>query len=212
MVREVITLPLRVGVSATRRGLRVTARAAGVAFRITRLVIGGSEPTEPHVAATDAPESSSAFVVDVVIASSPSRAVAPAPPGATSEPGPTAPSAPAAAPARDVGAAPARAVGAAPEIPPAHVSEGLQFVEAFAEPGAEEGAGAAVHVEEPWANYSQMTADEVIVRLADATPEELAVVALYEGVHRRRKTVLAGASRRLRSATASASAAPARRA
>ena len=201
MVREMITLPLHVGVSAARLGLRVTARAAGVAFRITRLVIGGSEPTEPHVAANDAPESSSAFVVDVVIASSPPPAVAPAPPGATSEPGPTAPSAPAVAPARDV--------AAAPEIPPAHVSEGLRFVEAFAEPGAEEGAGAAVHVEEPWANYSQMTADEVIVRLADATPEELAVVALYEGAHRRRKTVLAAASRRLRSATGGGPAAPA---
>jgi hypothetical protein len=208
MVREMITLPLRVGVSATRLGLRFTAGAIGAAFRISRLMIGGSELTESHVAASDAPKSSSAFVVDVVIASSPpvegAPAVAPASPVATPEPRPTAPRAPAVAPARDI--------GAPPEIPPAHVSEGLQLVEAFAEPGAEEGAGAAVHVEEPWANYSQMTAEQVIVRLADATPEELAVVALYEGVHRRRKTVLAGASRRLRSATASGKVAQARRA
>ncbi len=208
MVREMITLPLRVGVSATRLGLRVTARAAGVAFRITRLVIGGSEPTEPHVAANDAPESPSALVVDVVIATSPpleaAPAEAPAPPGAKPEPQPTAPSARAFAPARDI--------EAVPEIPPAQVSEGLLFVESFAEPGAEDGAGAPVHVEEPWTNYSQMQADEVIVRLADATPEELAVVALYEGAHRRRKTVLTAARRRLRSATGGGPAAQAGRA
>src|SRR6185312_54012 len=96
---------------------------------------------------------------------------------------------------------PEREMRTAPEIPPAHVSEGLRFVEAFAEPGAEEGAGASVHVREPWTGYSQMTADEVIVRLADASPEELAAVALYEGIHRGRKTVVAQARRQLRLAT-----------
>jgi hypothetical protein len=40
--------------------------------------------------------------------------------------------------------------------------------------------------------YAQMTADEVLVHLADASPEELAAVTLYEGAHRGRKTVLAG--------------------
>jgi len=194
MVREIITLPARVGICATRLGIRVTTRAAGIAFGTTRRMSGGSKATRPAASAATARESSSTFELDVLLASSP-------PPP---EEAPAAPTPPAVAPARDL--------GAVPEIPPAHVSEGLRFVEAFAEPGAEEGAGAAVHVEEPWANYSQMTADEVIVRLADATPEELAVVALYEGVHRRRKTVLAEASRRLRSATASGSAAQVRRA
>lgn len=205
MVREMIALPLRVGVCATRLGVRVTARAAGVALGITRRVIGGSVPTESPEATANAPESSSTFELDVVIASSPppppepAPAVAPPPPEATPDPRPTAPS------------APARDVGAASEIPPAHVSEGLQFVEAFAEPGAEEDVGAAVHVEEPWRGYAQMTADDVIVRLADATPEQLAVVALYERVHRRRKTVLAAARRQLRSATAARPAAQAGR-
>ena len=200
MVREMITLPLRVGVCATRLGVHVTTRAAGVALAITRRVIGGSVPTESHETTADAPESSRTFELDLVIASSPppspepAPAAAPAPPDATSEPRPTATSAPAVAPPRDI--------GAGPEIPPTHVSEGLQFVEAFAEPGAEEDVGAAVHVEEPWRGYAQMTADDVIVRLADATPAQLAVVALYEGVHRRRKTVLAAARRQLRSATA----------
>jgi hypothetical protein len=55
---------------------------------------------------------------------------------------------------------------------PAHVPDEVQFVEAFAEPGAEEGAGAEVHVEEPWRGYQQMSAHEVMSRLAEATRED----------------------------------------
>ena len=197
MLHETITLPLRVGVCATRLGVRVTARAAGVAFGITRRLIAGSLPPGSHGTAASARESSSTFGLGVVIASSPPHpqaapAAAPAPTRVAPEAIPTAPSATQAAPAPEA--------PAAPEIPPVHVSEGLQFVEAFAEPGAEEGAGAEVHVKEPWIGYAQMTANDVIVRLADAGPEELATVALYEDVHRRRKTVLAQARRQLRSA------------
>ena len=184
MVREIITPPVRVGICATRLGIRVSTRAAGIAFGITRLMSGGSKGRKPAASAATARESSSTFELDVLLPSSP-------PPP---EEAPAAPTPRAVAPARDL--------GAVPEIPPAHVSEGLQFVEAFAEPGAEEDVGAAVHVEEPWSGYAQMTADDVIVRLADATPEQLAVVALYERAHRRRKTVLAAARRQLRSATA----------
>jgi hypothetical protein len=184
MVREMITLPLRVGVSATRLCVGVTTRAAGLAFRIARLTIT-SAPPEPRPAAADAGPSSSTVAFDVIVASSPSGPEAPPPE-----------------------APPRRAVAAEPEfgptraIPPMHVSEGLQFVEAFAEPGAEEGAGAAVHVRQPWKGHAQMTADEVLVHLADASPEELAAVTLYEGAHRGRETVLAGARRQLRLATA----------
>ena len=185
MVREMITLPLRVGVSATRLCVDVTTRAAGLAFRIARLAIATSAPPEPGPAAADARPASSTVAFDVIIATSPSRPEAPPPE-----------------------APPRRAVAAEPEvgptraIPPMHVSEGLQFVEAFAEPGAEEGARAAVHVRQPWKGYAQMTADEVLAHLADASPEELAAVTLYEGAHRGRKTVLAGARRQLRLATA----------
>ena len=51
-------------------------------------------------------------------------------------------------------------------------------MESFAEPGAEDGAGAAVHVEEPWKGYGRMTAAEVISRLVEASSEELAAVTL----------------------------------
>ena len=192
MFREMITLPIRAGVCATRLAVHITARAAGAALGITRLAFGSTEPEEPDASVE----------VGVVIVSSPAPAeataiVAPTPPEPALEPVPTAVTAPEVAPAPE-GQGPA-------EIPPEHVSEGLHFVEAFAEPGAEEGAGAAVHVREPWRDYAQMTADEVIGRLVDATPEELAAVTLYEGAHRRRKTVLAAARRQLQAASASQS-------
>jgi len=189
MFREMITFPIRAGVCATRLAVHITARAAGVALGITRLAFGATEPEEPDAS----------IEVGVVIVSSPPPAE------------PTAPVAPA---SFEVAPEPMPTVTAAPElslapedqspteIPPAHVSEGLEFVESFAEPGAEEGAGAAVHVREPWSGYAQMTADQVIGRLVDATPEELASVALYEGAHRRRKTVLAAARRQLQAASA----------
>jgi hypothetical protein len=61
MLHETITLPLRVGVRATRLGVRVTAQAAGVAFGITRRLIAGSLPPASHGTAASARESSSTF-------------------------------------------------------------------------------------------------------------------------------------------------------
>ena len=81
---------------------------------------------------------------------------------------------------------------------PEHVSEEPVVVAEVADPGAEEAPGAVLSVEEPWDGYRRMKADEVIARVAEATREELAVVQLYEGTHRRRKTVLAAAERRLK--------------
>jgi hypothetical protein len=73
-----------------------------------------------------------------------------------------------------------------------------ELVEESAEPGAEDGAGAAVEVDEPWPGYADMNANAVIVRLREAGAAELALVELYEPAHKRRKTVLAAAERRLR--------------
>jgi hypothetical protein len=76
---------------------------------------------------------------------------------------------------------------------PVHVSEEPVVVAEVADPGAEDGVGAQVSVAEPWEGYRKMKAAEVIDRLAAATPEEIAVVQLYEGMNRRRKTVLEAA-------------------
>ena len=133
----------------------------------------------------------------------------PAPPGSVSDTAPGTPDAET-APEPQVTAPepPKRASAPEPETGPlaaqAHVSTEPQFVEAFAEPGAEEGAGASVRVQEPWKGYGKMTASEIIACLDGATREALADVALYEGLHRRRRTVLARARRLLQQASASA--------
>jgi hypothetical protein len=86
------------------------------------------------------------------------------------------------------------------EPEPVHVSEEPALVEEFAEPGAEDGAGPEIHVEEPWDGYGEMNAKQVLARLGSATPAELAAVQLYEGSHRRRQTILNAVQRELRNA------------
>jgi hypothetical protein len=84
---------------------------------------------------------------------------------------------------------------------PAHVSEEPELVEEFAEPGAEEGAGAQLRILEPWEGYSEMKAADIIERLASASREELAAVELYELAGRNRKSVVAAAERALKQAS-----------
>ena len=72
-------------------------------------------------------------------------------------------------------------------------------MEEFAEPGAEDGAGAEIHIERPWDGYDEMNAKQVISRFASASSAELAAVQLYEGGTRRRQTVLNAVQRELRS-------------
>jgi hypothetical protein len=69
-----------------------------------------------------------------------------------------------------------------------------------AEPGAEDGAGPRVVVQEPWEGYARMSAKDVIARLAGATSAELAAVSLYESANRSRQTVLEAVQRQLRTA------------
>lgn len=81
---------------------------------------------------------------------------------------------------------------------PAHVSEQPVLVRESASPGAEDGAGASIHVQQPWEGYEHMNARAVIARLSGASAAELAAVQLYEGMHRRRQTVMAAVERQLR--------------
>jgi outer membrane biosynthesis protein TonB len=86
------------------------------------------------------------------------------------------------------------------EEAPAHVSEEPTLVDEVAETGAEDGAGAQVRVDEPWENYHQLGAKDVIDRLIDASTAQLAAVQLYEQSHRRRQTVLEAVEHQLRRA------------
>ena len=82
--------------------------------------------------------------------------------------------------------------------PAEHVDEGSELTAEFAEEGAEDGAGAEVHVDEPWEGYGDMQVPEVTARLASASNIELAAVQLYESSHRRRSSVLRDVEKRLR--------------
>jgi hypothetical protein len=85
--------------------------------------------------------------------------------------------------------------GPAPE--PAHVSEEPELVATVAEQGAEEGAGAEVHVDEPWPGYGSMTAADIRDRLRVEGPAAATAVQLYEAAHKGRSSVLEAAGREL---------------
>jgi hypothetical protein len=87
----------------------------------------------------------------------------------------------------------------APAAVPDHLEDRPVIAAEVAEAGAEEGAGAQVHVDQPWEGYVGMTADEVRARLADADTEVAAVVKLYEAAHKDRTSVIEAADRRMRS-------------
>ena len=101
----------------------------------------------------------------------------------------SAPRAPAAA------AAPAEAGADSEEL--AHVDSEPVVVAVAADPGAHEGPGPQLSVEEPWEGYDAMRSDAIVQRLAGADEATLARVRLYEGTHRRRQGVLRATERSL---------------
>jgi hypothetical protein len=99
----------------------------------------------------------------------------------------------------EAGSPPADSPPAVPdELIPDHVDEEVVLVAEVAEEGAEEGAGAELHINEPWDGYDQMTAPEISDRLAAAGAELAAAVDLYERTRKSRRTVLEAAERALR--------------
>src|SRR5581483_10778176 len=83
------------------------------------------------------------------------------------------------------------------EPAPPHVDEEAVLVSESADPGAEDGAGAEVRVDQPWANYAKMTAAEVIDRMAVESEPVLTVLLLYERSHRARRSVIDACERAL---------------
>jgi hypothetical protein len=183
MVGKLIALPLRVTATAVRVWWRAADQALSLASAAAGQVIDrvspADSPTPERLPSTEAPS---------------------APPV---RPAPTqreASSTPATPPRQPSVEQPASAPGfpqSADE--PAHVSEEPTLVEEIAEPGAEDGAGAELHIREPWKGYGGMSAREITARLADASVAELAAVELYERSKRGRQTILAAVARRLKS-------------
>ena len=189
MIGELLTLPVRIGVRATRLWLRAAEEALAVAANATGQLIDAATrgssggPGADDWLAPMGPESNTATNA----AQAPPPREPPAPPEQGLQP------------PRE----PVESLGTLLGSEPAHVSAEPELVEEFAEPGAEDGAGAEVHIDEPWDGYGQMNAKDVIARLTVASPAELAAVQLYEGGNRGRQTILAAAQRALRSANGS---------
>jgi hypothetical protein len=122
----------------------------------------------------------------------------PTPPPAPADPtGPEAPPLLAGDRLEQEGASRAIDLEASTPAPPDHISAEPVLVREEAEAGAQDGAGAAITVQEPWEGYGKLNARDVVARLAAASTAEVAAVQLYEGMHRNRQTVIAAAQREL---------------
>jgi hypothetical protein len=174
MASELIIFPVRIGFRvarlAVRTGVHATEQAVTLAAHAIRSITpGGSAAAPKRTVPNDAAPSARAGAARSPMATPYAR---------TAEaPAPEAPS---------------------PRAEPVRVSEEPILVEEFAEPGAEEGAGAEVNVAEPWEGYARMSARDVISRLDDAPTAALAAVQLYERSHKQRETVTSAAERELR--------------
>ena len=122
-----------------------------------------------------------------------SSTTAPPAPAAATAPAPAAPPAPQPAPAA---AAPAD-LAAPPAADEEHVDREAVLVAESSDEDAAAGPGAQIRVDAPWDGYDELNVKEVNDRLADASPEVLAVVRLYETANRNRVTVLKEIDRRL---------------
>jgi hypothetical protein len=195
MSGSLITFPVRLGTRGAGLALRgaqaLTDRVVGVVeFAVT--VIGRSGSSDHRFGATP----------DEAGAREPSEAVAPTP--AT----PVRPR-PSPSPSRST-SAPVGHERTEPVVTadlgslsaePVHVSEEPVLVQAVAESGAEDGAGAQITVAEPWSGYRAMKAADVIDRIATATPAQLAAIELYELSARKRTSVVTAAQQALARST-----------
>jgi hypothetical protein len=169
---SLITLPLRISLRTVRTALRTTRDAADAALGLLELV---GEALE-RGASTRGPTA---------------RPAPPAPERFDDEP----------VPAASNGRGRARPV-VSPEpvepVEPVHVDAEAEIVEEVAEPGAEDGAGAQIHVAPPFDGYDALRAADVVARLRGADIAQLGTIELYEQTHRRRRTVLDAVARELK--------------
>jgi hypothetical protein len=197
MVGELVTLPLRVGASATRLGLRGAGRAVAVAANVTERLVDSvvgrrsvQGPDPRHLAPP-----AEVWRPTVVLPPEAQGYGEPPPEAGRREPDLPPPGAESPTPHQDPPTVTMDVPGS-----PSHVSEEPTLVQEFAELGAEDGAGAELHVQEPWRGYRELNAKQVIARLVAADPAELAAVQLYESRHRSRQKILTAVGRQLQNA------------
>jgi hypothetical protein len=175
MAGKLIMLPLRIWLRSARLITHATGEVAGRAVSLAGQTLGArQQPDRRTEQPREAPASAAqTTTTETVVSARPSRREPPVP------------------------------TAQVPVIPepvpePVHVSEEPELVRESAEPGAEDGAGAALTVIEPWSGYQRMNAREIIARAKRSGRAELAAVRLYEARHRARQTVLAAVDRQLK--------------
>lgn len=213
-LRDVVTLPLRIGWQAGRMVVEPIAGAAGRAIEVAEGLIGrdghGHEGArdEPGPAAAAEAAAPAATTDPDMPAATPAAATPPADPTPVddgvaftpADPTDISSPPPLVADAPEVSTVEAAGSGPVPETEvdePTHVSEEPVLVAESADVEIADGIHTDLHVQEPWDGYRQATAGEIIEELERCNPAQLAVVRLYESTHRARKTVLEAADREL---------------
>lgn len=208
MTQKLLTLPFRLGFGAARTAFDISAKTLDISTTLVETAIGlirpGGQETEHEQATSDQASSASP--------STPAPSETPSRQPRTRERreresrvngGPTTPTVPPPAPTPATVTPPEQQ----PDTPLTPEQEAIKTIDEadeaevvaeFAEPGAEDGAGAQLDVEQPWEGYASMNAGSVIDRLQQADPAQLALVELYEQTHKNRQTVLSAAAKRLR--------------
>jgi hypothetical protein len=193
MTQKLLTLPFRLSFGAARTAFDISSKALTVSTKVAATAIELLKPGTPQREDSEPvrPETVRRPVTRPP-ASRESRVN-----GDSAGSGPAAPPVPQAAPVTPPDEQPDTPLTSQQDAIKTLVEE-EEVVAQFAEPGAEDGAGAQLDVEEPWDGYAEMNAGAIISRIDQADPAQLAVVELYEQTHKKRQTVLNAAAKRLR--------------
>jgi hypothetical protein len=214
MTQKLLTLPFRLGFGAARTAFDISAKTLDISTSLVETAIGIIRPGSHE---TERQEETPARQETAASAPATASPRPTSPPRQTSETSerenrqrasrvngqPTTPTFPPPAPTPAT-VTPPEQLPNTPLTPQQDAIKTIdeadeeEIVAEFAEPGAEDGAGAQLQVEEPWEGYALMNAGAVISRLEQADPAQLALVELYEQMHKKRQTVLSAAAKRLR--------------
>ena len=220
MLTSLITLPIRVGLRGAEFGLHVGQAVAERGIHLVGEVLAPAArepmPDGPREAAPDlrgeaAPDLRGEAAPDLRGEAAPDRRgeaepapPPPRPPSSRVDPR-SAAQPPEESVAEEAAVAELRELRDTPAEPPppaapVHLADEDEVVEEVAEPGAEAGAGAQIHVAEPWEGYAQLKAADVVDQLEGRDKAELATIELYELSHRQRQTVIDAVKKELRRA------------
>jgi hypothetical protein len=217
MTQKLLTLPFRIGLGAARTAVHISAKTLDMSAKLAGTAIGTLWPgssSEPDRQPATGPSATGPSATAPSTSTAPTQR--PSRPRATREnrvnghqAQSTAPPPPAHTPSESALPEPAPSASTAGDQPPPTplspyrdalktIEDDDEIVAEFAEPGAEDGAGAQLQVAEPWEGYARMNAASILARVDQAGPAELALLELYEQTHKKRQTVLRAAAKRLR--------------